>query len=321
MYLMLLGAAALLAVCFVINKIYQKYAGTSLEAGLTFNTLIGFFAAIIFFFIGGLKFEITAFSLIMATAMTVVVMAYTLIGFRILKDGSVAVYSIFLMSGGMMVPYIYGLIFLDEEFSWLRTVGLLVLIFAVVISNFGTKGEKTDLKRLAMCICVFLLNGCVSVISKVHQVETAFSKVGTEQFVMLGGIAKFVIGAIVLSCLILVQKKHTGAPHMTQNGENGSDSYDSAEKAVRAGSAGILSASVIKIVIPIIIFAAAVDGVSYFLQLKGAEDLPATVLYPMVTGASMIFSAAADFVVFRQKPSKFVLASVALCFVGTLMFL
>ena len=49
MYLMLLGAAALLAVCFVINKIYQKYAGTTLKAGLTFNTLIGFFAAIIFF--------------------------------------------------------------------------------------------------------------------------------------------------------------------------------------------------------------------------------------------------------------------------------
>ena len=39
MYLMLLGAAALLAVCFVINKIYQKHAGTTLKAGLTFNSL------------------------------------------------------------------------------------------------------------------------------------------------------------------------------------------------------------------------------------------------------------------------------------------
>lgn len=308
MYLMLLGAAALLAVCFVINKIYQKHAGTTLKAGLTFNSLIGFFAAIIFFFIGGLKFEITAFSLIMATAMTVVVMAYTLLGFRILKDGSVAVYSIFLMSGGMTVPYVYGLLFLDEEFSWLRTVGLIILISAVALSNIGTKGEKNDIKRIAMCVCVFLLNGCVSVISKVHQVETSFAKVGAEQFVMLGGIAKFIIGGIVLLCLILIERKR-------------SEKEDVPMQTDGVAAANVFSKNVLKKVIPIIIFAAAADGISYFLQLKGAENLPATVLYPMITGASMIFSAAADLIVFRQKPSKFVLISVILCFVGTLMFL
>ena len=311
MYLMLLGAAALLAVCFVINKIYQKYAGTTLKAGLTFNTLIGFFAAIIFFVIGGFKFEITAFSAILATVMTVTVVAYTLLGFRILKDGSVAVYSIFLMSGGMTVPYIYGLLFLDEEFSWLRTFGLLVLISAVAISNLGKKGEKTDVKRLAMCICVFFLNGCVSVISKVHQVELSYAKVGTEQFVMLGGIAKLLICGMVLLGLIIAEKKRmdVNAP-LCETNCDGSETRGA-----------IISKNVLKIVIPLIILAAAVDGISYFLQLKGAENLPATVLYPMVTGASMIFSAIADFTVFKQKPSKFVLISVALCFGGTLMFL
>ena len=311
MYLMLLAAAALLAVCFVINKIYQNRVGTGLKAGITFNTFLGLFAAIIFFFIGGLKFEITSFSMILATAMTVTVMAYTLLGFRILKNGSVAVYSIFLMSGGMTVPDIYGLLFLGEEFSWLRTVGLAVLISAVAISNLGAKGEKTDIKRLVMCICVFFLNGCVSVISKVHQVQTEFAKVGTEQFVMLGGIAKFIIGGIVLICLLIVEKR--GA--RTKDGMVNTNPSDG------DGEAKIFSAATLKVIIPIIIFAAAVDGISYFLQLKGAENLPATVLFPMVTGASMIFSAAADFIVFRQKPSKFVLISVALCFAGTLMFL
>ena len=313
MYLMLLGAAALLAVCFVINKIYQGYAGATLKAGLTYNTLIGFFAAIIFFFIGGMRFEVTAFSLILATAMTVVVMAYTLLGFRILKDGSVAVYSIFLMSGGMIVPYIYGILFLGEDFSWLRTVGLLVLVFAVVISNFGTKGEGVDIKRLIMCVCVFFLNGCVSVLSKVHQVETVFQTVGTEQFVMLGGIAKFVIGAAVLSVIVMMQRNRTGADGTTEKSKN--------DCANATAEVSLLTGRMLKIVIPLIILAAAVDGVSYFLQLKGAENLPATVLYPMVTGASMIFSAVADFAVFKQKPSKFVLISVALCFAGTLMFL
>lgn len=308
MYLMLLCAAALLAVCFVINKLYQARVGTGLEAGLAYNSMLGFFAAIIFFFIGGLKFEITAFSAIMATAMTVVVMIYTLIGFRILKNGSVAIYSIFLMSGGMTVPYVYGLLFLDEGFSWLRTAGLAILILAVAISNFGNKGEKADLKRLAMCVCVFFLNGCVSVISKVHQVETVYETVGTEQFVMLGGIAKFIIGGAVLG-IFVIKAKNAKKDRENDFGESKDVGF------------ALFSKSSLKIIIPMIVVAAAVDGVSYFLQLKGASDLPATVLYPMVTGASMIFSAAADFVVFRQKPSRFVLLSVALCFVGTLMFL
>ena len=306
---MLLCAAMLLAVCFVINKLYQKQAGTSLEAGLVYNSLLGIFAAIIFFFIGGFKFEITAFSASMATAMTVVVMAYTLLGFRILKNGSVAIYSIFLMSGGMTVPYIYGLLFLDEEFSWLRTVGLVVLISAVAISNFGGKGEKIDVKRLAMCVCVFFLNGCVSVISKVHQVESVRATVGAEQFVMLGGIAKFIIGGVVLGVLLLINKHSASS-------SNDDEINESAEAKPK-----LFCAKSIKIILPLIVIAAAVDGVSYFLQLKGAANLPATVLYPMITGASMIFSAIADFVVFKQKPTRFVVISVALCFAGTLMFL
>ena len=306
---MLLCAAMLLAVCFVINKLYQKQAGTSLEAGLVYNSLLGIFAAIIFFFIGGFKFEVTAFSVIMATAMTVVVMAYTLLGFRILKNGSVAIYSIFLMSGGMTVPYIYGLLFLDEEFSWLRTVGLVVLISAVAISNFGGKGEKIDVKRLAMCVCVFFLNGCVSVISKVHQVESVRATVGAEQFVMLGGIAKFIIGGVVLGVLLLINKHSASS-------SNDDEINESAEAKPK-----LFCAKSIKIILPLIVIAAAVDGVSYFLQLKGAANLPATVLYPMITGASMIFSAIADFVVFKQKPTRFVVISVALCFAGTLMFL
>lgn len=306
MYLMLLGAAALLAVCFVINKIYQKKAGTSLEAGLAYNCLIGLFSAIMFFIIGGLKFEITAFSVILATAMNVIVMAYTLLGFRILRDGSVAIYSIFLMSGGMTVPYIYALFFLEEEYSWLRTAGLVVLISAVAISNFGNKGEKINIKRLIMCICVFFLNGFVSVISKVHQVEKVYSTVETEQFVMLGGIAKFIIAGAVLLVLMYIGRSKTS--------EN-----DRAE--AKSSGVKMFAGSSLKLLLPIIVLAAAVDGVSYFLQLKGAADLPATVLYPMITGASMIFSAVADFVVFKQKPTKFVIISVALCFVGTLMFL
>ena len=49
---------------------------------------------------------------------------------------------------------------------------------------------------------------------------------------------------------------------------------------------------------------AATGGGSYLLQLIGAEHLPATVLYPMVTGGTIIFTAVAGRVFFKEKISK-----------------
>lgn len=55
-----------------------------------------------------------------------------------------------------------------------------------------------------MCIAVFVLNGFVSIASKLHQVETGFYKVSTTDLVLLGGILKFVLTGILY---LLVRKR------------------------------------------------------------------------------------------------------------------
>ena len=77
----------------------------------------------------------------------------------------------------------------------------------------------------------------------------------------------------------------------------------------------------IKAVIPVVILAAAADGFSYMLQLMGASNLPATVLYPLVTGGSVILSAIAGLVVYKEKLNFRQWLGIALCFAGTLLFL
>jgi drug/metabolite transporter (DMT)-like permease len=71
----------------------------------------------------------------------------------------------------------------------------------------------------------------------------------------------------------------------------------------------------------LILCSAIIGGVSYLLQLVGAKNLPATVLYPFITGGSMVFSSIIGIVAFREKPSKLLLFSIGACFIGTLMFL
>ena len=82
-----------------------------------------------------------------------ILMLYIFIGFRIMENGSMSLYTLFLMSGGMTVPYVWGVLFLNEELTILRTLGLLSIITAIIISNSG-KGFTYQLegsrKRLSI---------------------------------------------------------------------------------------------------------------------------------------------------------------------------
>jgi multidrug transporter EmrE-like cation transporter len=147
---------------------------------------------------------------------------------------------------------------------------------------------------LLLCLCVFLLNGCVSIISKCHQANDQleiirdFEAVSSTAFVMYSGLGKFVLSSVAL----LLCKK---------------------EKSVISFNS--------KTSLLVILGAAAIGGVSYMLQLIGAETLPATVLYPLVTGGCIVFSSLSGLIFFREKLSVYQIISIILCFIGTLLFL
>lgn len=288
-YIMLTSAALLLAVDFSANKLYQNLRGTSLEASLFFNLILGLATAIIFFAVNRFRLSFSPYSVIMAVLMSVTVMSYNIIGFRILKQCSMAVYSLFLLIGGMTLPYVWGLVFLNEPFSAVRTIGLVVLIGGVVLSNFSS--EKINPKQICMCLAVFVLNGLVSIVSKMHQIEANYQCVSTIEFIILGGIFKFFIsGALLLG----LKGKHV-------------QTHSKNKSFLKA--------------LLIIILSAVIGGGSYFLQLYGAKSLPATMLYPFVTGGGIVFSALADLVLFKEKLSRRLIVSVVICFAGTIMFI
>ncbi len=285
-YMIVILATVLLAFDFALSKKYQALEGTAMAAGLKFNMLNGLFTAIVFFVLSGCKLEFSWFSLILAFAMSLCAMAYSIVGFRILKAGGMALYSLFLMLGGMLLPYLFGVVFLEEKLTLLRIFGV-VFIGAAVVCSGKTKYDFSGLVYLC-CIVVFILNGAVSILSKCHQISLSYAPVSSTAFVMYSGIGKFLFsGAALLFC-----KK---------------------EKKDDPASA--------KSVIAIIGCSAVIGGVSYMLQLIGAKELPATVLYPIVTGGSIIFSALSGKIFFKEKLSVYQLVSIVLCFIGTLLFL
>lgn len=287
-YMMLILASLLLAVDMVLNKMYQKLRGTAPATSLLFNAVLGFVTAMLLFFVNRCRLSFSLYSVLMAILMGGLVMAYTMIGFRVLKQGSVAIYGLFLMTGGMVLPYIWGLVFLNEPFRAVRTIGLLAIIGGVFLSNFS--GEKPDCKQFGMCLAVFVLNGFVSIVSKLHQIERNYPCVSTVEFMIWGGILKFFIAGT----LFLVFRNRTKQEVAKSN----------------------VSKSWL-----VIILSAVIGGLSYFLQLYGAKSLPATVLYPFITGGSIVFSVFADAIWFKENISRRLMLSVALCVAGTVMFI
>ena len=290
-YVLLALAAVLISGVFAVNKEYQKMFGTAPEAGLAFHSVIGFFTAMIFFCLCGFSVSFTPFSFALSAIMNILVVAYSLIGFKLLKSGTMALYTVCLMSGGMILPYVYGLFFLDEPIKVLRIIGLFVILFGVIVSNYGK--TKTGKKEILMCAAVFLLNGFVSIINKTHQVETVFATVDTKEFIFIGGAFKFFFcGALYF----LLSRKNKKPADNERKG-----------KLIKAGL--------------LIALAAVVDGASFLLQLISAQNLPASVMFPVFSGGTIIISTIAGVLFFKEKLSKKAIISVILCFAGTFMFL
>lgn len=285
-YILTIISTIFLAFNFVLTKKFEIYEGTSPIMGLKFNSVNGLITAAVFFAFCGFRISFSWFSCVIAFVMSLCAVLYSILGFKVLRTGNMALYSLFLMSGGMVLPYMFGVIFLDEQLTVLRAAGLAVILCAIIISN---KSSCTvDKTLLLLCISIFILNGFVSIFSKCHQVFTDLKPVDSMVFVIYTGIAKFVL----CEAAMLLYKKERRRTSFSSNKT-----------------------------IPIVAGTALFGGISYTMQLIGAKELPASVLYPMVTGGCIIFSSLFGRAFFKEKITLYQRISIVLCFIGTFLFL
>lgn len=290
-YVLVFLSVVLLALNFAVTKKYQIETGGGFRQALIFNAIVSAATSVIFLVYYGFRFEFTLYSFIISVIKSGAALLYTIIGFRLLKTGKMAVYTLFLMLGGMLMPYFYGILFLGESITVLRAAGIIIMIASIIANSFdggAKRGKSVSAGNLLMCAAVFLLNGIVSITSKMHQVETVHRTVSTGGFVIMGSLTTLML------CIILLP--FTGKK---------------AEKKKPD----------LKFVLPLCAASGAAGGVSYFLQLVGASHLPATVLYPMITGGAIFLTALAGRIFYKEKLDKIKTVSVAAAFAATFMFL
>ena len=296
------AADLLLAASFVFQKLYGKKEGSAVLAGTVFLWSTGVvktvFFAILCAVCGGSRVDFFApFSLALAAGKEFLCLVYTLIGFLLLAKGGMTLYTLFLMTGGMTLPYLYGVLFLQEDLTVLRSVGLVLIILSTVLYN-AASGQQKRVSGCVWLLCgaVFVLNGFVSILSKMHQVETVFPTAGTFGFAFWSALS----GVLLTSILgVVLYRKHGKAALCEAFGRKTDARFVWGVSAC----------------------AACAGGFSYLLQLFGAELLPATVLYPAVTGGSILCSALADKLFFKTRLTPLQWFGLLLAVAGTCLFL
>jgi multidrug transporter EmrE-like cation transporter len=353
-YVYVFFALLLLVAFFVANKFVQKKLGSGTVAALSYSAVRNLISALImltayaFMFRGAPKF--TGFSVVMAVMLAALVCAYTMVGFKILDYGSVSVFTVFLMLGGMILPYLYGVIWLNEGTNPFRIVGIVLMVISLFFPLLGMKTEdgtgavrskKGRILFAVLCFLVFTMNGFVSIISKTHAVRMSDQLSVLVSFVMLCGLANGLlslsaIGVIKLAGHFRKGKKarepeapaeaetvpQTEAPAMTEETllpEAAEAAKAAEETEKRSSEHGFLA--LLRTAFPLIALTAIFDGVSFFFQQLGAGSVPASVMYPIMTGGSIVLSSLFGYLIFKEKLSKIAVIGLAITFASTFLFL
>ena len=128
-YIFIVLASVCFAAQFVFTKLSESTAGQTTSATLLMMTGANLTGAFLFFLVNGLRVQLSPRSLLLGLIMALIMIPYYMIGIKILSLGSLSVYSMFMMIGGMLVPFFYGVIFLHEAIRAPSILGTLLLVF------------------------------------------------------------------------------------------------------------------------------------------------------------------------------------------------
>ena len=273
---------------FLTNSEYVKKMGSGLFQTMFLILLGGSLGAVIMLFANKFRFEYTHFTLMMAFVTFLNSFLCTLCSLKCFERVNLAVYSIYSMLGGMILPILVGVIFYEEAFTWGLGICVAFICVAIVLVSMK-KTEKNDEEKtkknwisLLFYIGVFFFNGMSGVISKFYT-EAPYLKASSAGYSLLNSLFTVVVSLIFVLYFWKKRPKIHAKPTLM----------------ALCGSAGNLTAN--------------------YLLLLALAVLPASVNYSFVTGGTIIVSTVLSYFT-DKKPTIKEWIAVGVSFIG-IMFL
>jgi len=278
-YSLIMLSTVMFGVCFALNGAYVKVCGDGIRQSFEYSVVSNTAAMIALILINGFRWEFTWFTFIMAFVSTVNGYLFTVCSFKSLGKINLSVFSVYSMLGGMLLPFLQGIIFYGEKITVAKILCVLFIIAALLLTV--ERGNK--MKGMKYYIGVFVCNGMSGVISKLFN-TLPYERTSAEAYSIMG-CAMTVVIALVLLLTVFKGEKNIGKIQ---------------SKAILLGGAGGI-----------------INRVANLLLIIALLHVDTSVQYPMVTGGVMIVSAVIS-LFGNNKPTSKELWSVGVAFLGML---
>ena len=300
-YIIISLAVVCFAGQFAFTKLYEstvKQNMISLLVMLIFTSLTGM---ILYLCVGKFQIQFSAVTLLWAAILAIIMIPYYIVSIYVMSLGSLAIYSMFMMLGGMLVPFFYGIIFLDEKITVGKIIGTALLSLFIIMqalsasSNDESDSAKSPTKRkylfFLLCLLIFFINGLTGVVAKAHQMSNGSAD---EISFTVISCALTLIFSLILFAFFSLKNRSEIKEQIT------------------------LSLRLKPIYIMLLIGAATYTG--NFLHLKAASHVPASIQFPLVSGGVILLSALVSAFIFKEKSSAKEWISITGAFLSTFLF-
>lgn len=278
-YILLLISVLLFSLQFLFNQKFQEKFGSELDASMSFSFLSSVCGIFVLVPLNGFKLDFSVFSFVVGIFYSLVGIFYTYASIKAFGRVNLSAYSVSAMLGGMLLPSIYGIVFSNEGFTFLKLACYLFTIAALLF----TVDFKAKKGGAVYYFAVFVLNGLTGVISAFHQSFSACHVSDSLSFLILARISG------TLMCVPFLLKRFTFVKNtLSVHGFIYSLCY------------------------------AACCGVGNLFVLTALKYLPASVQYPIITGGVMLTSLVISLIRRERVYSRNVIASVS-AFASTLL--
>jgi drug/metabolite transporter (DMT)-like permease len=291
-YALILLSVVMFGGGFALQDIYRQKRGSGLRISMESACIGAIAGLVVLLIINGFVLEFTWFTLLMAILAALNGMAFTFCTFKALDYINLSLFSLFAMLGGMMLPFLQGIVFYDEKITFAKVICVIFIIAALICTVDKSERKKGTLFYAG----IFIFNGMAGVISKLFT-GSKFEKTSAAGYSIWIALLTVIMSG-VLWLVLAKSEKHNSPPS-----KNDEISCEDRKNVLQSYGLGAVYG--------------AINKIANFLLILALMHVDASIQYPMVTGGTMIISTLLS-CFGDKKPSKKEIISVGLAFVGML---
>lgn len=285
-YALLLFAAFLFSIQFVSLKYFQKIRGNTVFS-VSYYCLISSVAFfLVAFMLNGFTVKFNSFSIILGIICGTVEFLCSVFGVKALGVTDLSVYSLFMMLGGMLLPFLFGIIYNGEDITVLKIISV-ILIASSMFLALDVKGGSKKI-GLIFCFAIFIINGSIGIIQNLYSSNT--EALGTFNFMCITNIVHVILGGTTFLIYTLTGKR---LPKITAKKDN-----------------------VLSLLSPLL--HTVVHGTAIVILYEFTVE--ASVQYSLISGGTIFFSAIMG-MLFKEKITVKTIIRIGLVIIGTVLMI